>query len=520
MRIPGGTVSMGRRRRHGRDLTGIVLLDKPVGITSNEALQRAKRLFEARKAGHTGSLDPLASGMLPLCFGQATKVSAFLLGADKVYRVRARFGTRTDTADADGKVVEESCITEVSQIALETALSKFRGDIQQVPPMYSALRKDGRRLYELAREGREVEREPRSVTIHSLDIEEYDPTHPVLRVRCSKGTYVRTLVEDIAAAAGSLGHVAALRRLTVEPFPDDGLVSLTALEQAAEAGGMDYVAVSDHVVVPADIGSRYPYSETGEWAGAKVGECLETVTAASYIAAATSKPRLLTSVLVEPHRPAILAAKMLTTLDVLSGGRLTVGCGAGWMEEEFVAIGTEPFAERGRVTDEYIRVFRELWSSDEPDFDGDYARFSDIVFEPKPVQKPLPIWIGGHTGAAIRRAAKYGDGWMPIGRRPPAILDPEELGGKIARLRKLTVEAGRPEDAVSLTFSTGIVFNDSAGSSRELMQGRPEQIAAGLRQYQDLGVSNFIIGFQGSTVPELQENMERFSREVMTLVPE
>ncbi|MCH9016686.1 MAG: LLM class flavin-dependent oxidoreductase, partial [Chloroflexi bacterium] len=142
-------------------------------------------------------------------------------------------------------------------------------------------------------------------------------------------------------------------------------------------------------------------------------------------------------------------------------------------------------------------------------------------FEPKPVQKPHPpIWIGGHTGPAIRRAAKYGDGWMPIGLRPPAILEPEELAGKIARLRKLTVEAGRPEDAVSLTFSTGIVFNDSAGSNRPLMQGRPEQIAADLRQYQDLGVSNFIIGFQGATVPELQENMERFSREVMTLIPD
>lgn len=242
----------GRTRRRRQDLRvvdGLLLLDKPVGITSNEALQRAKRLFEARKAGHTGSLDPLASGMLPLCFGQATKVSAFLLGADKVYRVRARFGSRTDTADADGKVVEESRITEVSQIALETALSKFRGDIQQVPPMYSALRKDGRRLYELAREGREVEREPRPVTIHSLDIEEYDPTHPVLRVRCSKGTYVRTLVEDIAAAAGTLGHVAALRRLTVEPFPDDGLVSLTALEQAAEAGGMEAL---DRFLLPID----------------------------------------------------------------------------------------------------------------------------------------------------------------------------------------------------------------------------------------------------------------------------
>ena len=251
---PTGKLNAGRgrsrrRRQDLRPVNGLLLLDKPVGITSNGALQQVKRLFKARKAGHTGSLDPLASGMLPLCFGQATKVSAYLLGADKVYRVRARFGARTDTADADGQVVEESSITEVSEAALASALTKFRGEIQQVPPMYSALKKDGKRLYELAREGREVERDPRPVTIYSCDIEEYDPTHPVLRVRCSKGTYVRTLVEDIAAAAGTLGHVAALRRLSVEPFPDDGLVSLTTVEQAAEAGGMKAL---DRLLLPID----------------------------------------------------------------------------------------------------------------------------------------------------------------------------------------------------------------------------------------------------------------------------
>ena len=217
----------------------------------------------------------------------------------------------------------------------------------------------------------------------------------------------------------------------------------------------------------------------------------------------------------------MLTAKILSTLDVLSGGRLILGAGVGWMEEEFQALGLDTYKERGAVTDEYLQIYKELWTKEDPSFDGRYYQISNIGFEPKPVQKPHPpIWIGGHTGPAIRRAAKYGDGWMPIGLRPPAILEPEELAGKIARLRKLTVEAGRPEDAVSLTFSTGIVFDDSAGNSREMMHGRPEQIAADLRQYQDLGVSNFIINFQGGTVPELQENMERFSREVMTLVPD
>ncbi|MCI0863764.1 MAG: LLM class F420-dependent oxidoreductase, partial [Chloroflexi bacterium] len=247
----------------------------------------------------------------------------------------------------------------------------------------------------------------------------------------------------------------------------------------------------------------------------------EPLAALNFIAGCTQRVRLGTHVLIIPYRNPVLTAKILSTLDVLSGGRLILGVGVGWMEEEFLALGLDTYKERGAVTDEYLQLYKELWTKDDPSFQGKYYQISDTGFEPKPVQKPHPpIWIGGHTGPAIRRAAKYGDGWMPIGLRPPAILEPEELAGKIARLRKLTVEAGRPEDAVSLTFSTGIVFNDSAGSARPLMQGRPEQIAADLRQYQDLGVSNFIIGFQGATVPELQENMERFSREVMTLIPD
>ena len=236
-------------RLEKRVVDGLILLDKPIGITSNGALQRVKRLFQARKAGHTGSLDPLASGMLPICLGQATKVSAFLLAANKEYRVRVRIGARTDTADADGRIIEQSSITQLSQDDLESAMAELRGDIRQVPPMYSALKKDGKRLYELARAGLEIEREARPVTIFSLEIEDYHPTEPVLRVRCSKGTYVRTLVEDIAAAAGTLAHVAALHRLNVEPFPGDGLVSLDEMEAAAEEGGLEAL---DRFLLPID----------------------------------------------------------------------------------------------------------------------------------------------------------------------------------------------------------------------------------------------------------------------------
>ena len=173
------------------------------------------------------------------------------------------------------------------------------------------------------------------------------------------------------------------------------------------------------------------------------------------------------------------------------------------------------------MTDEDIQLFKELWTKDNPDFQGEHYQLSESGFQPKPVQKPHPpIWIGGHTNPAIRRAAKYGDGWMPIGLRPPAILEPEELAEKIARLRRLTMEAGRPEDAVSLCFSTGVTFDDAPGATRRMMSGRAEQIAADLRQYQDLGIRNFILGFPGDSVAAVDEAMEQFSKQVMPLIPQ
>ena len=300
-----------------------------------------------------------------------------------------------------------------------------------------------------------------------------------------------------------------------------GPEQLRSVAQRAEDLGYDHVWVSDHIVLPKKVDSFYPYAADGVATFRPDEPYYEPLAALNFIAGCTQRVRLGTHVLIVPYRNPVLTAKILSTLDVLSSGRVILGVGVGWMEEEFQALGLDTYKERGAVTDEYLQLYKELWTKESPSFQGKYYQISNTGFEPKPVQKPHPpIWVGGHTGPAIRRAAKYGDGWMPIGLRPPAILDPEELGGKIARLRKLTVEAGRPEDAVALTFSTGIVFDDSAGSSREMMHGGSEQIAADLRQYQALGVSNFIINFHGATVPELQENMERFSREVMTLVPD
>lgn len=200
-------------------------------MTSNHALQRVRRLLQARKGGHTGSLDPLATGMLPICLGQATKISAFLLGADKVYRFRICFGAETATGDAEGPVMR-SGREDVDRADLERALRAFHGPIWQTPPMYSALKVGGRRLYDLARAGQEVFRQPRTVRIEELLVESYDPVRPVLRVRCGKGTYVRSLAEDIARAAGTVGHVAELRRLAVAPFPEAAMRTLEQLEAA------------------------------------------------------------------------------------------------------------------------------------------------------------------------------------------------------------------------------------------------------------------------------------------------
>ena len=240
--------SNARPRIEKRSITGILLLDKPVGITSNRALQIVKRLYRASKAGHTGSLDPLASGMLPLCFGQATKVSHWLLNSNKTYEVEAFIGAQTDTADADGEVIERSERASVTLEMLEAAIQTHLGDIDQVPPMYSALKKDGKRLYELARAGQVVERAARKVHIFEIRIVKFDPQRPVLMVRCSKGTYIRTLVETLAEAMGTLAHVTALRRTALEPFEAQSMVTMEELEPLAEDQG-----ALDELLLPADV---------------------------------------------------------------------------------------------------------------------------------------------------------------------------------------------------------------------------------------------------------------------------
>lgn len=216
------------RRPPRRRVDGVLLLDKPAGITSNGALQAARRLLNAEKAGHTGTLDPLASGLLPLCFGEATKFAGELLEADKTYEATVRLGVRTETGDAEGRILETRPV-EAGQADVAAALGRFVGEISQVPPMHSALKRDGRPLYEYAREGRTVERAPRLVVIHRLEMLDFAGSEVVIRVECSKGTYIRTLAEDLGAALGCGAHLTALRRTAIAALSLAGTVTLEAL---------------------------------------------------------------------------------------------------------------------------------------------------------------------------------------------------------------------------------------------------------------------------------------------------
>ncbi len=243
---------MARRRQRqpkGRKVNGILLLDKPLGISSNAALQEVKHLFKAAKAGHTGNLDPLATGMLPLCFGEATKMSAYLLDSDKVYVGTCKLGVRTSSADAEGEVIDTREVPELSEAQVEAVLEKFRGDIEQIPPMHSALKQNGQPLYKLARQGIEVERKPRPVTIYELKLLEINGDELKLYVHCSKGTYIRTLVEDIGEVIGCGAHLSQLRRTKVGPFQEAGMITIEELQQQAEAEGVESL---DRHLLPLD----------------------------------------------------------------------------------------------------------------------------------------------------------------------------------------------------------------------------------------------------------------------------
>ena len=239
---------MSKPRKRGRDIHGVFLLDKPQGMSSNDIMQKVKRIFQANKAGHTGALDPLATGMLPICLGEATKFSQFLLEADKRYLVTAKLGERTDTSDAEGQIVETRDVN-VKTSEILTALEQFRGDILQVPTMFSALKHNGKSLYEYARQGITVERETRPITIFELNFIEYNAPYLTLEVHCSKGTYIRTLVDDLGEVLGCGAHVTMLRRTAVADYPTEKMLDWNALQALAESQDLSLL---DALLLPID----------------------------------------------------------------------------------------------------------------------------------------------------------------------------------------------------------------------------------------------------------------------------
>lgn len=247
------------RRRKGRDIHGVILLDKPTGFSSSQAVQKVRWLFQARKAGHTGSLDPFATGMLPICLGEASKTAGFMLETSKTYLATAFLGKSTNTGDIEGEIKREMSIPEFDAAQINAVLSEFLGEIEQVPPMYSALKHQGQPLYKLARAGQEVARKARTVTIHALELVNWAPPLIEFRVHCSKGTYIRTLAEDIAGRLDNCAHLQALRRLDVEPFREKDMLTLEELESRSESESLD------DCLLPVDSGlSDWPVVTLGE----------------------------------------------------------------------------------------------------------------------------------------------------------------------------------------------------------------------------------------------------------------
>jgi probable F420-dependent oxidoreductase len=297
--------------------------------------------------------------------------------------------------------------------------------------------------------------------------------------------------------------------------------TMIRIAEEGETLGYDYLTLTDHIVLPNMQAPGYPYSESGEFFGEGPERRHEQLTAAAFIAAKTSRIRLVLAVMVVPYRPPVLAAKMLSTIDVLSSGRLVVGIGAGWLRAEFDAVVPTPFADRGRITDEYIQAFTETWTKEAPRRDGTWVKFDQIMFEPKPAQQPHPpIWVGGESGPSLRRAARFGDAWYPIGSNNRHLLDTlARYRAGVERLRRLTAEAGRDPLSVALTYRVkryGEAVPDKASDGeRRLFSGSLSDIVADLRSLRDIGVAAVDIDFERADAEASVAEMHRFQEHVI-----
>ena len=297
-----------------------------------------------------------------------------------------------------------------------------------------------------------------------------------------------------------------------------------ALADIAKQGdrlGFYCMVMPDHILQPNQVDSTYPYSLTGDILAAGQsgdGEWPEQITTLAYLAGVTERIRLVTSVMIIPYRNPILTAKMLSTLDMLSKGRLILGAGVGWMEEEFELLDAPPFAERGAVTNEYLRAFIELWTKDNPKFEGKYVNFSDITFLPKPVQKPYPpIWIGGQSKPAIRRAAQIGDCWHPVGAIPAAPLEPEELAENLVLLRDYADKAGRDPSTIQVSVKAPLYDSGDSSGPRRRFSGSADAVRQDVQTYSDVGVTHLIFDFRTADPHQTEDRMARFAEEVMAV---
>lgn len=293
---------------------------------------------------------------------------------------------------------------------------------------------------------------------------------------------------------------------------------ILALAREGERLGLDSAMVADHIVFPVESQSPYPYTVDGRHPSA--GDALETFSILAVVAGATERLRLVTSVLVLPYRNPVLTAKMAASLDVLSGGRLTMGVGAGWLKEEFEALNSPAFDARGAVTDEWIAIFKQLWSQSPASFNGRFYSYCDIRCEPFPIQKPHPpIWVGGHSRAALRRTALHGDGWHPVGAIAASPLPPQEMRTHLATLKRLTEAEGR--DFATLTISYKAPLYDagipSPDGSRRPFSGTPEEIADDIRSFAAIGIGELIFDCRGQSVAESVERLQWFAAEVIPL---
>ena len=294
--------------------------------------------------------------------------------------------------------------------------------------------------------------------------------------------------------------------------------------KAADRSGFDFLAVTDHLIPPKVQVSKYPYTIGGAMVGMDEGHCFDQLTTIAFLAACTERLKLLTSVMVVPHRPAVLAAKMVATIDVLSKGRLILGVGSGWMREEIETLGA-PFEARGKLTDETLAAFKELWTKDDPSFDGTHVKFANVVFQPKPIQKPHPpIWIGGESKAAIRRTIQFADAWYPGNNSQTQPLDtPERLGAGIAHVKQACKTAGRDPASlgVGLLVQNYFEWGDhktNDGSARRLFTGTSAQMAQDARALEKIGVGHVTLRLGGNSAAEAVERLERFATEVIGAV--